>query len=120
MPRDMPKPARSSAPPWRGGAESTSSQSRSGLARGLSSLVDPSTSVTADQKASALHDKETRLDVHGFRVIDGHSGPVNYYEVVDESDPRKSFIHASYRPPLETVTLGYQVPDHMRQGVKRI
>jgi hypothetical protein len=63
---------------------------------------------------------ETRLDVHGFRVVDGHSGPVNYYEIVDEKDPKDSFIHAAYKPGLETVTLGYEVPERMRHGVKKI
>lgn len=62
--------------------------------------------------------RSTRLDVHGFRVVKDHSGPVDYYQVIDEKDPRDSFIHASYRPGLETVTLGYEVPEQMRHGVK--
>src|SRR5437016_5412682 len=63
---------------------------------------------------------ETRLDVHGFRVVEGHSGPVNYYEIVDEKDPKDSFIHAAYKPGLESVTLGFEAPERLRHGVKKI
>lgn len=73
----------------------------------------------ADLKPNA-ETAELRLDVHAFRVIESKSGKVNYYETIDEKDPRDSFIHALYRPPLESVTLGTLIPEALRRKVKRV
>jgi len=55
----------------------------------------------------------TPIDVHAFRVLESYSGPVSYYKIV--LDPDLPFIRAVYRPPLETVTLGAEVPEQLRQ-----
>ena len=60
----------------------------------------------------------TPIDVHSFRVLESYSGPVSYYKIVE--DPEQPFIRAVYRPPLETVTLGAEVPDSLRQRTKRL
>jgi hypothetical protein len=60
----------------------------------------------------------TPIDVHSFRVLESYSGPVSYYKIVE--DPDMPYIRAVYRPPLETVTLGAEVPDNLRQHTKRI
>jgi len=60
----------------------------------------------------------TPIDVHSFRVLESYSGPVSYYKIVE--DPAQPFIRAVYRPPLETVTLGAEVPDALRQRTKRV
>jgi hypothetical protein len=60
----------------------------------------------------------TRIDVHSFRVLESYSGPVSYYKIVE--DPEMPFIRAVYRPPLETVTIGAEVPDSLRQRTKRV
>ena len=59
-----------------------------------------------------------RLDVHGFRVVESYSGPVSYYKLIE--DPAGPFIRAQYHPPLETVTLGIEVPERLRQRSKKL
>jgi hypothetical protein len=59
-----------------------------------------------------------KIDVHAFRVVDSYSGPVSYYRIIE--DPQEAFIRAVYRPPLETVTLGAEVPEQLRGRVKRL
>ena len=61
---------------------------------------------------------ETRLDVHSFQVVERESGAISYYHIVE--DPSEPFIRAMYRPPLETVVVGIQVPDALRQGALRL
>ena len=61
---------------------------------------------------------ETRLDVHQFQVVERESGPVSYYQIVE--DPSEPFIRAMYRPPLETVVVGILVPAELRQGARRL
>lgn len=60
----------------------------------------------------------TPLDVHAFRVLESYSGPVSYYKLVE--DPEMPFIRAVYRPPLETVTLGVEVPEALHQHTRRV
>lgn len=60
----------------------------------------------------------TPIDVHSFRVLESYSGPVSYYKLVE--DPEMPFIRAVYRPPLETVTLGAEVPDALHQHTRRV
>jgi hypothetical protein len=62
--------------------------------------------------------QETKIDVHAFRVVESYSGGVSYYKIVQ--DPELPFIRAIYRPPLETVTLGVEVPEALRQRVKKV
>lgn len=58
------------------------------------------------------------IDVHSFRVLESYSGPVSYYKIVE--DPTQPFIRAVYRPPLETVTLGAEIPEAFRQHAARL
>ena len=62
--------------------------------------------------------KRVPLDIHAFRVVESYSGPVSYYKIVE--DPTEPFIRATYRPPLETVTLGSEIPERMRQAAKQV
>ena len=68
--------------------------------------------------ATALGLKERKIDVHSFKVVESYSGPQSYYRLIE--DPAEPFIRAVYRPPLETVTLGFEVPEDLRQGTKRL
>ncbi len=59
------------------------------------------------------------VDVKSFRPAEGpESGPAVYYQVMEE--PEGPFIRASYRPGLETVTMGAEVPEPLRQKAKRL
>lgn len=78
----------------------------------------PATSTDDVPSAEKLGLKEKKVDVHEFRVVDRFSGSVSYYRFIE--DPAESFIRATYRPPLETVTLGYEVPENLRQSTKRL
>ena len=62
--------------------------------------------------------QQTRIDVHSFRVVESYSGPISYYKIVE--DPEAPFIRGVYHPPLETVTLGVEVPEALRQRTKRV
>lgn len=53
-----------------------------------------------------------------FQVVESESGDVSYYRVVD--DPALPFIRAIYRPPLETATLGVEIPDDLRGRLKKV
>lgn len=59
------------------------------------------------------------LDIRKFRVVERDSGPVNYYQTVMD-DPSGPMLRARYRFPLETVTLGVEIPDALRSKVKRV
>ena len=72
--------------------------------------------TSADEPRSPA--QETRVDVHAFRVVESYSGPTSYYKIVE--DPEQPFIRAAYRPPLETVTLGAEVPESLRQHTTRV
>jgi hypothetical protein len=58
----------------------------------------------------------TRMDVHHFRVIERESGGVNYYHVIEQ--PEGAILHAQYRPTLDSVTLGMEMPENLRPRVK--
>ncbi len=60
------------------------------------------------------------IDVHAFHPVEGPAtGPKVYYEVVD--DPTDGpLLRATYRPGLETVTMGAPVPDELRTKVQRV
>src|SRR5262245_26538320 len=61
---------------------------------------------------------QTPLDVHRFKVVQRDSGPINYYRVVEQ--PEGTILHARYRPGLESVTLGFEIPDALRTRIRRI
>ncbi len=59
------------------------------------------------------------VDVHAFRPVEGpSSGPEVYYSVVDT--PEGTALSGSYRPGMQTVTMGFAVPDHLKQRVRRL
>ncbi len=61
---------------------------------------------------------EVKLDVRNFEVVERDSGPVSYYKFVREDGT--IMVRAQYRPPLETVTLGMQIPDELRSRVRML
>jgi len=79
------------------------------------------TSFVAPKEAPSVESlglKEHKLDVHKFAVVESYSGPQSYYRIME--DPTESFLRATYRWPLETVTLGVEVPENLRQTSKRL
>jgi len=60
----------------------------------------------------------TRLDVRGFKVIERESGGVNYYTVIEQAEG--AILHARYRPRLDSVILGMEMPERLRSKVKRL
>jgi hypothetical protein len=59
------------------------------------------------------------LDVHEFRPVEGpSSGPAVYYRVLDEPDG--PLLRGGYRPGMETVTMGIEIPKHLRQRALRL
>jgi hypothetical protein len=61
---------------------------------------------------------DLRAPISSWRVVERESGPVNYYTLHKDADP--PFIRGDYRPPLETVVLGFQVPDDDRARVRTL
>jgi Protein of unknown function (DUF3047) len=58
------------------------------------------------------------LDVTHWGVVARESGPVNYYQVVN--DASMPFIHAHYTPPEATTVLGMQLADADRKDARSI
>jgi hypothetical protein len=64
---------------------------------------------------AAPPDTPTKLDVRAFRPVEGpSSGPAVYYEVVEEGDT--TMLRGSYAPEMETVVMGIEVPESLRQA----
>lgn len=59
-----------------------------------------------------------RIPARAFQVVERESGEVNYYTVVEDSEG--DFIRSLYRPPLETTVLAVEVPERLRQSVKKV
>jgi hypothetical protein len=57
---------------------------------------------------------EVLLDIHKFEVVERDSGPVSYYRFFQEQGTW--MVRAQYRPPLETVTLGMELPDALHRA----
>jgi len=74
--------------------------------------------LSAGTAGEETRPQETAIGVHSFRVVESYSGPVSYYKIIE--DPEQPFIRAVYRPPLETVTLGAEIPENLRQKVKKL
>lgn len=53
-----------------------------------------------------------------WRIIRRESGPDNYYAVV--RDEGGAFVRSTYRPPMKTAVLGWQVPDDARDHVRTV
>ena len=92
-----------------------------GPLRGLAAiscfLLAAAAPLAPEGPAASAERKTTKIDVHQFRVVESYSGPVSYYKIVE--DPDQAFIRAVYRPPLETVTLGAEVPENLRDKTKK-
>jgi hypothetical protein len=74
-------------------------------------------SACATGSASAVP-ADVVIDARSWRVIAEKSGPVSYYDVA--TDAGRTFVRARYRPPLETVVLGWQASDELRQTARRV
>jgi hypothetical protein len=58
------------------------------------------------------------LEVTRWGVVGRESGPVNYYQVVN--DPSMPFVHAHYTPPEQTAVLGIQLADGDRKDARAL
>jgi hypothetical protein len=61
---------------------------------------------------------ELSLPMHGFRLVEEKSGPVNYYKLFKNASP--AHLRAEYRPGLETAVMGFQLPDEDRSRAKKL
>ncbi len=59
-----------------------------------------------------------KMPISSWRVVKRESGPINYYTLYPTAEP--PYIRGNYRSPLETVVLGYQVPDDERSRVRSL
>jgi Protein of unknown function (DUF3047) len=57
-----------------------------------------------------------RLDVRRFQVVERTSGPVNYYQVVNQAEG--SYLRARYQPTLQTTVLGVETPKASRRSMR--
>lgn len=59
-----------------------------------------------------------RLDVASFKIVDRESGPVNYYQVIEDSEG--DFIRSLYKPPYKTAVVATEIPERLRQKTSLI
>ena len=72
---------------------------------------------TPDARADGPTTDEN-LHVVRWQVLKSHSGPVDYYQAID--DPTMPFVRAQYRPPEATTVLGVEIPDGDRKSAQRL
>jgi hypothetical protein len=84
------------------------------MTRGGIALVAFVVPIAAHAAVSTAH--TAPVEIERFRVVEGKSGPDNYYAVV--RDPALPFIHSRYRPPEATTVLGFEVPSELRSKVR--
>lgn len=59
------------------------------------------------------------VDLRDFRPVEGpNSGPAVYYHVT--TTPEVTLLRGEYKPGLETVTMGIEVPEDLRQKITRV
>jgi Protein of unknown function (DUF3047) len=76
-------------------------------------------SMAGDGAAAPSEPSVTRLDVRAFRSVEGpSSGPEVYYQVVEEGDT--TMLRGSYRPGMDSVVMGVEIPESLRGRVRRI
>jgi hypothetical protein len=68
--------------------------------------------------SSARAEPSLKIEASAWRVVESRSGPVSYYSVVREAG--SSFVRSRYRPPLETVVMGWQTPEASRSRAKQL
>jgi hypothetical protein len=61
---------------------------------------------------------EVVIEAKRWRTIPSESGPVNYYQLVN--DPAGPYIHARYVPPMKTTVLGVDVAEGDRRRVRKV
>jgi hypothetical protein len=83
------------------------------FAIGLYPLFCPGTA-----RAQAAPLGSLNLDVTRWKVVGRESGPVNYYQVVN--DPALPFVHARYMPPEATTVLGIELNDGDRKRASAV
>ncbi len=60
-----------------------------------------------------------KLPVERFRPVEGPSAPQQvYYQVIEEDG--RPLLHGFYEPEAETVTMGMEVPEALRDRVRRV
>ncbi len=69
-------------------------------------------------RAQAASQGPLNLEVTRWSVVSRESGPVNYYQVVN--DPAMPFIHAHYTPPEATTVLGTQLSEGDRKSARAL
>lgn len=84
--------------------------------RRLGALI--AASLLLGARASAFADGSLTIDARAWRVVASESGPVNYYRVEEEAGA--TFVRSRYRPALETVVLGWAVPEAQRERLKTL
>lgn len=84
------------------------------MQKALTLLVLATLCAAAHGEGKLAPKQELALDPHKFQVVKRDSGPVNYYQVVEADGG--AYIHSAYKPPDETMTRGYQVPDEKRRA----
>src|SRR6185295_7627231 len=67
---------------------------------------------------AAASNGDLRVDLRSFRVVERDSGSINYYTLVSQSP--LPYIHAAYKPSLETMVLGYAIPEGQRESVAHV
>ena len=75
--------------------------------------------VTLAPALARAEGRELVFDMHKFQTVERDSGPVNYYTVVEDPDAG-AYIHSEYKPPLETMSRGYAVPDGLRKAFHKL
>ena len=53
------------------------------------------------------------LDIRSFQVVKQSSGPDDYYRV--ETGPDGAYLHAAYRPPMDTTVRGIEAPEKFKR-----
>lgn len=74
--------------------------------------------LTASLGAAPAANKEVRLPVTGFRIIERESGPTNYYTLFGKASP--PYIRGHYKPPMRTAVLGHPLAEADRPHARRL
>lgn len=69
-------------------------------------------------KARPARGVVVRASIEEWRFVESQSGPVNYYSLQREAE--RSFIRGAYQPPNKKAVFGFELPDSMRDRVKRL
>jgi hypothetical protein len=69
--------------------------------------------------ATARADEPILIGANAWQIVKRESGPVNYYAVTTD-ETQRPFVRATYRPPMKTAVLGYQVADGDRRRIAKV